>query len=175
VRGDHRFYTFLIIFGPESDYVMMNMNPYQQGYYIPQAHIPQAHMQMPMPQQHHPQMQQPQQQQQHQRPMHQPAPPPPPPANRKRKAPKDENRPKRPLSAFFIFSNENRPDVTRQHPEWKVSDVAKELGRQWATINPDEKKRFEEKAMKAKAKYERQMQLYEQGRYVPGQDIGDED
>jgi len=42
---------------------------------------------------------------------------------------------KKPLRGFFLFSQERRPAVREAHPEWKVGDVAKELGRQWRELD----------------------------------------
>jgi len=59
--------------------------------------------------------------------------------------------PKRALSAFFIFSNEKRSAIAKSHPEWKVSDVAKELGQQWGRCA--DKKKYEALASKDKERY----------------------
>lgn len=85
-------------------------------------------------------------------------------AMRKRKrAKKDPNAPKRSLSAFFFFSQEKRPSVQQSHPEWKVGQVAQELGRQWKDMSEEVKKRYEEMAVKDKARYEVAMQEYKAG------------
>ncbi|MCP9259474.1 High mobility group protein 1.2 [Dirofilaria immitis] len=60
-------------------------------------------------------------------------------ALRKRKrVKKDPNAPKRALSAFFFFSHDKRPEVQQQHPEWKVGQVAQELGRFWKALGEEE-------------------------------------
>ncbi|VDK68050.1 unnamed protein product [Litomosoides sigmodontis] len=61
-------------------------------------------------------------------------------ALRKRKrVKKDPNAPKRALSAFFFFSHDKRPEVQQQHPEWKVGQVAQELGRFWKALGEEER------------------------------------
>ena len=84
---------------------------------------------------------------------------------------KDPNAPKRALSGFFWFSNEERPKVQAANPDFKVQlkiseshtlikkltqkfnpdlyihvsikvgDVAKELGRRWADCDPSTKQK----------------------------------
>jgi hypothetical protein len=48
------------------------------------------------------------------------------PSKRKQKRAKDPNAPKRALSGFFWFSNEERGKVKAANPEFSVGDVAKE-------------------------------------------------
>ncbi len=47
---------------------------------------------------------------------------------------KDPNAPKKPLSAYFLFSQEERLKVKAEYPDYSITEVAKELGRRWATI-----------------------------------------
>jgi len=85
-------------------------------------------------------------------------------AMRKRKrGKKDVNAPRRPLSAFFFFSQTKRPEVQQGHPEWRVGQVAQELGRMWKDLNETEKKRYEEMATRDKARYEVEMRDYKAG------------
>jgi len=82
-------------------------------------------------------------------------------AVRKRKrGKKDVNAPRRPLSAFFFFSQVKRPDVQQGHPEWRVGQVAQELGRQWKDLTETEKKKYEEMVTRDKARYEVEMRDY---------------
>jgi len=85
-------------------------------------------------------------------------------AMRKRKrGKKDVNAPRRPLSAFFFFSQVKRPAVQQGHPEWRVGQVAQELGRQWKDLTDVEKKKYEEMATRDKARYEVEMREYKAG------------
>jgi len=94
-------------------------------------------------------------------------------AMRKRKrAKKDPNAPKRALSAFFVFSQIKRPDIQQQHPDWKVGQVAQELGRMWKEVGED-KKKYEEMAQRDKVRYEQEMQDYKStGKKQPGRMLG---
>lgn len=52
-------------------------------------------------------------------------------ATSSKKAGKDPNAPKRPLSAFFLFSQDERPDIKKKNPSLSVGDIAKEIGSRW--------------------------------------------
>ena len=49
---------------------------------------------------------------------------------RKKKA-RDPNAPKRPMTAYFLFSQEHRAEVKKANPEAKVGDIAKILSKMW--------------------------------------------
>lgn len=70
----------------------------------------------------------------------------------KRKRTKDPNMPKRAWSAFFFFCEVERPKVRAKHPDWKVGDVAKELGKMWEAA--PKKDIYERLAAKDKERYE---------------------
>jgi len=83
---------------------------------------------------------------------------------RKRKrGKKDVNAPKRPLSAFFFFSKVKRSEVQQAHPEWRVGQVAQELGRQWKDLTEPEKRKYEEMVTRDKSRYEVEMRDYKAG------------
>ena len=73
---------------------------------------------------------------------------------------KDPNAPKRPLSAFFIFCQDERPAVKEAHPTYSVGDVAKDLGEKWNKIAPEVKQKYEAKAQIEKGRYEKDMANY---------------
>lgn len=70
----------------------------------------------------------------------------------KRRRLKDPSMPKRALSAFFFFCDHYRSEVRNAHPEWRVSEVAKELGRLWDECS--DKAPYELQAQKDKLRYE---------------------
>ena len=79
---------------------------------------------------------------------------------KKRKQIKDPNAPKRSLSAFFWFCNDERGKVKAVNPEYGVGDVAKELGKKWSDADITVKQKYEAMAEKDKARYEREMTEY---------------
>lgn len=78
----------------------------------------------------------------------------------KKKRTKDPNAPKRALSAFFWFCNDERPKVKVVLPDSSVGEVAKELGRRWNDCTEDQKSKYEALAAKDKARYEKEMGAY---------------
>lgn len=83
---------------------------------------------------------------------------------KKRRHTKDPNAPKRSLSAFFWFCNDERPKVKGMNPEFGIGDVAKVLGRMWSEAEPDTKRKYEAMAERDKARYERDMSAYKSAR-----------
>merc|ERR1712183_991130 len=79
---------------------------------------------------------------------------------KKRKRVKDPNAPKRALSAFFWFCNDERPKVKEAMPDSTVGEVAKELGRRWNDCSDDLKSKYEALAAKDKARYEKESNAY---------------
>ncbi|WP_411025487.1 hypothetical protein, partial [Salmonella sp. s55004] len=73
---------------------------------------------------------------------------------------KDPNAPKRNLSAFFLFSNDERAKVRAQHPEWNVGLVAKQLSVQWRAIDPTLKAKYDQGAVNDKERYQKAMAAY---------------
>ena len=74
---------------------------------------------------------------------------------RRKKRTKDPDAPKRPLSAFFWFCNDERPKVKATMSDATVGDIAKELGRRWNECTEDQKAKYEALAAKDKARYEK--------------------
>lgn len=87
---------------------------------------------------------------------------------RKKKRQKDPDAPKRPLSAFFWFCNDERPKVKATMPDSTVGDVAKELGRRWNECTEDQKSKYEALAAKDKARYEKELKAYKSGKPAGG-------
>merc|ERR1712227_322745 len=76
---------------------------------------------------------------------------------------KDPNAPKQPLSTYFIFSTEERLRVKEGNPGFSICEVAKELGRRWAEMDPALKQRYQARAEEERQKYDNDMANYRQG------------
>ncbi|PVU89655.1 hypothetical protein BB561_005243 [Smittium simulii] len=79
-----------------------------------------------------------------------------------KKAPKDPNAPRRPLSSYIMFCNDNRDKVRDQHPGISSQDISKILGEMWNSISDSEKKRYEVIFQSHKLKYQDDIREYEQ-------------
>uniref|UniRef100_A0A1I7TWW8 FACT complex subunit SSRP1 n=1 Tax=Caenorhabditis tropicalis TaxID=1561998 RepID=A0A1I7TWW8_9PELO len=77
---------------------------------------------------------------------------------KKGKKDKDPNAPKRASSAYFHWFTANRLSLKEEGDS--VADVAKKAGQKWKTMTAEEKKEWEAKAEKDKARYESEMKEY---------------
>mmetsp|Transcript_124617 Transcript_124617/g.357933 ORF Transcript_124617/g.357933 Transcript_124617/m.357933 type:complete len:335 (-) Transcript_124617:87-1091(-) len=80
-------------------------------------------------------------------------------------SPADVQKPKRAQSAYFLFANEMREQVTKEIKEkgegkFKLGDVAKEVGVRWAALSAEAKKPYEEKAEADKQRYAEELRVY---------------
>ncbi|KAL6939669.1 Non-histone chromosomal protein 6 [Hanseniaspora osmophila] len=73
---------------------------------------------------------------------------------------KDPNAPKRALSAYMFFANENRDIVRAENPGISFGQVGKMLGEKWKQLSEDEKAPYDAKAGADKKRYESEKQLY---------------
>mmetsp|Transcript_54005 Transcript_54005/g.142926 ORF Transcript_54005/g.142926 Transcript_54005/m.142926 type:complete len:332 (-) Transcript_54005:228-1223(-) len=69
--------------------------------------------------------------------------------------------PKHPLSAYMLYANAIRPEIVKQHPDMKMTEVVKVISAKWKDVNPEEKARYEAEANKAKEEYNTQKAEYE--------------
>ena len=84
---------------------------------------------------------------------------------KKAKAKKDPNAPKKALSAFILFSNAKRAEVTAElkaaNPDMKgVAEVGKKLGEMWKALSDAEKEPFNKMAADDKERYAKAMEDY---------------
>lgn len=80
---------------------------------------------------------------------------------RGKKNKKDPNAPKRALSAFFWFCNDERSKVKDALPAGaSVGEVSKECARRWNGLSGSAKAKYEALAAKDKARYEKEIAIY---------------
>ncbi|KAL6778885.1 hypothetical protein ACKKBG_A04205 [Auxenochlorella protothecoides x Auxenochlorella symbiontica] len=73
---------------------------------------------------------------------------------------KDPNAPKRPLSAFFFYSNDIREQVKSDNPGIAFGEIGKKVGALWAALSEKDKAPYEKKAEADKARYEKEKAAY---------------
>merc|ERR1712188_181975 len=73
------------------------------------------------------------------------------------KKPKDKNAPKRPMSAFMLFSNDMRPKVQAELGTKDFSEVAEKVSELWQNISESAKAKY----AKTLAKYKKSKQCAE--------------
>lgn len=71
---------------------------------------------------------------------------------------KDPNKPKKGLSAYLIFVNEKRPELTKQG--LKMLEISKEAGSLWAKLSEEDKAPYVKKADKFKKEADAAMEKY---------------
>ncbi|KAI7907098.1 high mobility group box domain-containing protein [Cokeromyces recurvatus] len=76
--------------------------------------------------------------------------------DKKRRSKKDPSAPKRGLSAYMFFSQENRAKVKEENPTATFGQLGKLLGEKWKAMSDEEKKPYIEKAEKDKERYEKE-------------------
>jgi len=85
-------------------------------------------------------------------------------AGTKKKPKKDPNAPKRPMTAYLIYSNENREklkqELKKSNPEAKVTEVVKILAERWKNESEEVKKKYQNKAAIEKEKYTVELEAY---------------
>uniref|UniRef100_A0A0K8TRI3 Putative nucleosome-binding factor spn pob3 subunit n=1 Tax=Tabanus bromius TaxID=304241 RepID=A0A0K8TRI3_TABBR len=69
------------------------------------------------------------------------------------------DRPKRPLSAYMLWLNENREQIKKENPGIKVTEIAKKGGELWRAMK--DKSEWEAKAVKAKEDYGKAIKDFE--------------
>jgi len=81
----------------------------------------------------------------------------------KKKFRKDENAPKRPLSAYFIWMNEvGRPAFVAKNPDADIKSIGKALGEQWKGMSDKDRKPYQDKADNAKSEYQTALAEYQE-------------
>ena len=65
-----------------------------------------------------------------------------------------DKKPKRPLSAYMLFSNSARPKVKAANPTAAFGEIAKIIGAQWREMSPAEKQKWLDDEAKAKKEFE---------------------
>ncbi|CAE1142392.1 HMGB3 [Acanthosepion pharaonis] len=89
---------------------------------------------------------------------------------KKSKKPKDVNKPKRATSAYFFYMASCRDQAKKAGKNVsKVAEFTKECSEKWKNLSSSQRKPFDEKAAKDKARYEKEMAEYK------GKSSGDPD
>lgn len=86
-----------------------------------------------------------------------------PPAGCKRsksKATRDPDAPKKPMTAYFAWMNENRSRIKEENPGAGLGEVAKIAGAEWKDVDSDEKGRLEEEYRENMVEYKNKMKNY---------------
>lgn len=78
----------------------------------------------------------------------------------KKKAPKDKSAPKRALSAFFLFSRDNRERAKTEVGSNSVALIGKQMGLWWKAVTVEEKAKYAALNVKEKERYAAALEEY---------------
>lgn len=79
---------------------------------------------------------------------------------KKRKRVKEPGEPKRATTGFMFFSNLTRHEVTKEHPEYRVGQVAKILGEKWGKMTEADKAPYQKMADDDKVRYTKELEAF---------------
>uniref|UniRef100_A0A0D6QSG3 HMG box domain-containing protein n=1 Tax=Araucaria cunninghamii TaxID=56994 RepID=A0A0D6QSG3_ARACU len=76
---------------------------------------------------------------------------------------KDPNAPKRGLSAYMFYANDNRDRVRAENAGITFGQVGKILGEEWKSLTDAQKAKYQKQAEDDKQRYEREKAKYNAG------------
>ncbi|XP_027045962.1 FACT complex subunit SSRP1-like [Pocillopora damicornis] len=91
---------------------------------------------------------------------------------RKKKAKKDADAPKRPMSGYMLWLSEIREQIKGENPGISVTELSKVAGEKWKKI--EDKTKWQEMAKEAKKKYDEAMKVYKEKKANEPNDSPDE-
>lgn len=94
---------------------------------------------------------------------------------KRKKAPRDENKPKRAKTAYMHFVTENMELIRESNPEIAQKEVMSEIGRQWRALSAGDKAQYEAKAEVSKRQYEEDMEKYNRAKAQEHEEHDEED
>lgn len=70
-----------------------------------------------------------------------------------KRAKRDPSAPKRPMSAFLLFTQGRRAEIKKKYPDMKNTEVSRVLGDMWHNLSDQERAPFQEEEKKNRAEY----------------------
>lgn len=78
----------------------------------------------------------------------------------KAKKVKDPNAPKKGMSAFMLFSNDQRNKIKTDNPELSFGEIGRKVGEAWKALSDKQKQVYVKKSEEDKKRYESEMETY---------------
>eukprot|EP00210_Caulerpa_lentillifera_P005458 g5219.t1 len=94
---------------------------------------------------------------------------------KKQRKKKDNNAPKKNLSAYVFFCRDIRSSVKEEHPDISFGGVGKVIGEKWKALTVEQKIKYEDMAKNDKARYTREKLVYDQSKAEEEQEDEEED
>ena len=73
---------------------------------------------------------------------------------------KDPNAPKRARGPFVYFTLDCRPEIIKEFPDIKFTDLGHLMGQKWRALTPDQKKKYQDLAEQDKTRFQDEMKEY---------------
>ncbi|KAI1292060.1 FACT complex subunit SSRP1 [Halotydeus destructor] len=73
----------------------------------------------------------------------------------------DDGKPKKPMTAYFLWMNENRPVLKEKYPSLSLTELTKKAGELWKEKTSSDKTKYEEEYERLKIEYKKAMAEYE--------------
>ncbi|KAJ2502827.1 high mobility group box 3 [Coemansia sp. RSA 2049] len=73
---------------------------------------------------------------------------------------RDPNRPKRPLTSYLLFANENRNSILNKFPDLPPRDAPLKIGQAWKGLSDTQRQKYVDKAKQLKLKYDVEVKKY---------------
>ncbi|CAG8488131.1 11780_t:CDS:2 [Paraglomus brasilianum] len=88
---------------------------------------------------------------------------------------KDPNAPKKPNTAYIIFSNEIRAEMKANNPEANQKELVKLIGSRWKALSTEQKKVYEDRYFADKERYDEELRAYRGAHGSPSSSSSAED
>ncbi|XP_051227305.1 high mobility group B protein 6 [Lolium perenne] len=92
---------------------------------------------------------------------------------KKSKKEKDPSRPKQPMSAYFVYSQERRAALVAEKKN--VPEIGKITGGEWKSMTEAQKAPYEDVARKQKEEYQKQMEVYKKNKLQESESLEKEE
>ncbi len=80
---------------------------------------------------------------------------------KQKRAKKDKDAPKRPLSAYFFYIQERREALKKEKPSLDNKELIRTMGEEWNKLSDEEKKPYSKMAENDKKRYQDELKAYE--------------
>ena len=81
--------------------------------------------------------------------------------NKRTKGNKDNDAPKRAISAFFFYNKERRETLKKEQPNLDNKQIISTMSKEWNELSEEKKKPYIEKAEADKKRYEEEKKKYD--------------
>ena len=72
----------------------------------------------------------------------------------------DADKPKKPLTPFFIFFMKRRDEIKTEYPNFNATDITELLGKEWRNLSDKEKNYYQEEFTKKYEHYKKDLKDY---------------